>query len=504
MINPTYPGLYIQEMPNPVKTIVGASTSVTAFIGWAKQGPVAEAIRVFSFPEYQGKFGDLDYDSTMSYSVYQYFLNGGREAIIVRVADNAATPAKFVLNDPGFILLGKTPGDWANHLLISIEHKDDDDALIDILVQTREDPDDAASDLITLEIIRNVSADNTNSRYVVNVLETESQFLTYDDETLPTVKPNAQTFLPEPGTKSGELNDLLIKGDEGVGIDSRRGIKALDTIQTINMVVIPPLTFEKDVENGTYDYVAGICEKKRAILFIDPNSSWKNYDTYDGNWPTDSTNTVRFFPRILCPDPKREMKPREFAPSGAMAGIFARTDAQIGVWKAPAGVNATIKGISGLTVPLSDNEIGQLNPLAVNCLKNIPLIGDVVWGARTTKGKDVLSSQWKYIPVRRTALFIEQTLERQLQWTVFKGNDYRLWSQIRTSVGSFMHNLFKQGAFQGANPSDAYRVKCDNETTTPYDIQRGIVNVIVAFKPLMVAEFVVIKIQQIVATENGT
>ena len=145
---------------------------------------------------------------------------------------------------------------------------------------------------------------------------------------------------------------------------------------------------------------------------------------------------------------------------------------------------------------LSDLENGALNPLAINCLRNFPVYGNIVWGSRTLDGSNQQASEWKYISVRRTALFIEESLFRGSQWVVFEPNDEPLWAQIRLNVGAFMHNMFRQGAFQGQTPRDAYLVKCDKETTTQNDIDLGIVNIVVGFAPLKPAEFVVIKIQQ--------
>jgi phage tail sheath protein FI len=191
-------------------------------------------------------------------------------------------------------------------------------------------------------------------------------------------------------------------------------------------------------------------------------------------------------------------KPIVVPPSGAVAGIFARTDVKRGVWKAPAGmVDGALVGVLKLNVNMTDLENGGLNPLGINCLRTLPAIGNVVWGARTIKGDDRLSSEWKYIPVRRLALYIEESLYRGTKWVVFEPNDEPLWSQIRLNVGAFMHNLFRQGAFQGQSPKDAYFVKCDKETTIQNDIDLGIVNIVVGFAPLKPAEFVIIKLQQI-------
>ncbi len=168
-----------------------------------------------------------------------------------------------------------------------------------------------------------------------------------------------------------------------------------------------------------------------------------------------------------------------------------------GVWKAPGGTDATINGIQGLAVELNDNANGRLNPIGINCLRTFPVYGRVVWGARTLRGADQLADEYKYLPVRRTALYIEESLYRGLKWVVFEPNDEPLWAQIRLNVGAFMHNLFRQGAFQGTTPRDAYLVKCDKETTTQNDVNLGIVNVVVGFAPLKPAEFVIVKIQQL-------
>ncbi len=207
-------------------------------------------------------------------------------------------------------------------------------------------------------------------------------------------------------------------------------------------------------------------------------------------------NAALFFPRIRKPNPIRENQLEDFVPCGAVAGVFARIDGQRGVWKAPAGLEAGLVGVPALSVHLSDDENGELNPLGMNCLRLRPAAGPVVWGSRTLAGNDLLASEWKYIPVRRVALFIEESLYRGTQWAVFEPNDEPLWAELRLNIGAFMQNLFRQGAFQGRTPREAYFVKCDKETTTQNDINLGVVNVLVGFAPLKPAEFVVIRLQQ--------
>ena len=213
-------------------------------------------------------------------------------------------------------------------------------------------------------------------------------------------------------------------------------------------------------------------------------------------------NAALFFPRLKHSNPERHNKIEVFAPCGAVAGVLARTDSQLGVWKAPAGSSATLLGVQDLSVILSDAENGELNSIGINCLRKMPAAGFVVWGARTLQGDDRLVSEWKYIPVRRLALFLEESLYRGTQWVVFQPNDEILWLLIRRNVEAFMSRLFKQGAFVGMTPREAYFVKCDRETTTRDDIEKGVVNIIVGFAPLKPAEFIIIKVRQMAGQPN--
>jgi uncharacterized protein len=244
------------------------------------------------------------------------------------------------------------------------------------------------------------------------------------------------------------------------------------------------------------------CETRRAFYIIDAPQGYTSPAAIR-NWLGGSTgaprhrNAALYFPRTRVPDPLNRYRLLSIGPSGTMAGLFARTDSARGVWKAPAGTETGLRNVAELDYTLTDAENGSLNPLAINCLRTFPVFGTVAWGARTLEGADAQASEWKYVPIRRLALFIEESLFRGTKWVVFEPNDEPLWAQIRLNVGAFMHNLFRQGAFQGATPQQAYFVKCDSETTTQNDINNGIVNIVVGFAPLKPAEFVIISIQQI-------
>lgn len=287
---------------------------------------------------------------------------------------------------------------------------------------------------------------------------------------------------------------------ELVGSSSAKtGMYALLDADLFNLMAIPETLDMNDTQAASV-IAAGtaLCEARRAFYIVDAPAAktLTNIATW-ANGVSQSRNAATYFPALRISDPLDDLRLRTMAPSGTLAGIYARTDSQRGVWKAPAGTDATLNGVVDLALTVNDQENGQLNPKGVNVLRSFSAYGRVAWGARTMKGADAQADEYKYIPVRRLALFIEESLYRGTQWVVFEPNDEPLWAQIRLNVGAFMQNLFRQGAFQGRSPREAYLVKCDSETTTQNDINLGIVNILVGFAPLKPAEFVVIKIQQL-------
>jgi len=280
------------------------------------------------------------------------------------------------------------------------------------------------------------------------------------------------------------------------------GMYALGKVDLFNLLCIPRAAALSDAQaDALIGDALTFCEERRSMLLIDipadRNTVQEILDWIDDNANYRHPNSVLYFPRVRVADPLDEFRLRSIGTSGTAAGIFARTDATRGVWKAPAGLEASLRGVSELDFKLSDPENGTLNPLAVNAIRVFPIHGQVVWGARTLDGADAKASEWKYISIRRTALMIEESLFRGTKWVVFEPNDEPTWAKVRQNVGAFMMSLFRQGAFQGSTPDKAFYVKCDGETTTANDRNLGIVNIEVGFAPLKPAEFVVIKIQQI-------
>ena len=521
----SYPGVYIEELASGVRTITGVATSITAFIGRARRGPIDSdpdsPVTVNSFADFERIFGGLWTESALAFAVRDFYLNGGSQALIVRLFASlgGTTHDVATLITDTLTLKAAYPGAWANKLRARIDY------------DTRPLPNgNADPDLFNLsvrdgetgevEVFRNVSMADTHLRRVDKVLKNSSKLVRAVPFAAGTARP---TDHPDPaagedvwGDNSSPTNtkvsvtDVASDGDTikrsdftGSGKQAnKQGLYALAKADLFNLLCIPGYSDSGsglDVDPALMDEAAAYCELRRAMLLVDPPAAWVDKDdakTGVAGVGTKSKNAALFFPRLRQPNPERNNQKEDFVPCGAVAGVFARTDTQRGVWKAPAGLDATLVGVPELSVPLNDAENGELNPLGVNCLRTMGPGGRVVWGARTLQGDDRLASEWKYIPVRRTALFIEESLYRGTQWVVFEPNDEPLWAQIRLNLGAFMHNLFRQGAFQGMTPKDAYFVKCDKETTTQNDINLGIVNIVVGFAPLKPAEFVVIKIQQ--------
>ena len=759
--NVSYPGVYIEEVPSGVRSIAGVPTSVAAFIGYTARGPVNEPVQIFSYADFERRFGGLSLDSDLSYAVSHFYLNGGAVAWIVRVAAGAQSAAVDLEDEGGDVVLTATAngeGLWGNNLRIEVDYATSSPgSLFNLTVAEFQDQ---AGQLraVRTETHRNLSMNSFASNYAVSVVNAASNLirleraagLAYanagiatsgdiedsdltgrlgDDarrlaisldggrvyefdfmapgvplpgadfdarmdslasqieaavQALEPANPafsgfscqavGTENFLTARSGTTGEQSSVAFLsagqrnaagilrlgiangGREASGASQRRPARSgtawatlsqfdfttlddpnsvdvdlVDAAGTVihsagtlslwgagqaptdagglasalrtalqsvtrpefagarvdmvddTIVAIPAGTdpsvhfvFADTTFNGGADdltdnqfanvaaYQLGVgpsgqaqsgavpgsdgtapspidlagsqaaktglyaledvdlfnillipnqsdpalqataiayAELRRAFALLDLPTTIDTLAEAQA-WLTANgglrhRNAAAYFPRARFADPLQDNRLRSFANSGAVAGLYARTDASRGVWKAPAGTEAVVRGVRELEYVLTDAENGVLNPLGLNALRLFPAFGPIAWGARTLVGSDALASEWKYVPVRRLALFIEESLYRGTQWVVFEPNDEPLWAQIRLNVGAFMHNLFRQGAFQGKSPREAYLVQCDSSTTTQDDINLGIVNIIVGFAPLKPAEFVIIKLQQL-------
>lgn len=573
-VTPTYPGVYIQEKPSGVHPIIGVATSITAFVGRTQRGPVGVPTTINSYADYERIFGGLDTSSSVSYAVRDFYVNGGSQAIIVRLLNGDATSTALIAVE-NVKLQAASSGKWGANLRITVDPTN-------VLGAAATQLGVAANQIFTVtvtdvgsgasETFANVTIVDS-ARRIDTVLQSSSNLVRWQSGAALTAPPLADMTKAKSdsiSTLSAALNQASIdwraaseaqalaqqKLDQAVasgqppavitalqtdlnnkkadtaaklglvtaaqtawqgavnaavtGIKddklvltsyqgAKTGIRALESADLFNLLCLPPDT-DGDIPSSLWDDAVSYCELRRAMLIVDPPSTWTDkVSARDGvdSLMTRSRNAAVFFPRLLELDQLRDNQEFSYVPCGAMAGLFARTDTNRGVWKAPAGIDATIVGVSGLAVSLTDDENGELNPKAINCLRDKRTIGRVAWGARTMRGADALTDEYKYIPVRRTAMFIEESLFRGTKWVVFEPNDEPLWAQIRLNINAFMDTLFRQGAFQGTSARDAYLVKCDHDTNPQSEIDKGIVNILVGFAPLKPAEFVVLKIQQL-------
>lgn len=508
----TYPGVYVDELRSGVRTITGVATSITAFAGRARRGPLDTPVTLNSFGDFEREFGGLWEVSHLGYSVRDFFRLGGSTAIVVRIhsrdTGDLATITLGTDANRQLKLEAASPGTWGGRLTATIDKlvRPEPDGSTDPNLFNLTVTDKATNQV---ETFRNVSITPASPRRVDLVVNAESALVRVGTP-LPT-QPQSTATVTAYATGGTSDGKPIAAADISTGANFQRdkkGLYALEKTDLFNLLVIPPYQGtgvelgELDVEPVVVTDAVTYAKTRRAFVVLDSPAAWKTVTQAEAGAPAFvttqdiATYAAVYFPRLRQPDPLRDSQVMPFAPSGAVAGVMARTDGTRGVWKAPAGLEAGLSGVTELTEPLTDAEIGRLNPLAVNCLRVAPGNGHVVWGTRTRDGSDRMGSEWKYVPVRRTALFIEESLFRGIQWVVFEPNDEPLWAQIRLNIGAFLNSLFRQGAFQGRTPREAYFVKCDRETTTQTDINLGIVNIVVGFAPLKPAEFVVLRLQQ--------
>jgi phage tail sheath protein FI len=528
----SYPGVYIEELPSSSHTVTPAPTSVTVFVGytnpfWKLPGgdpPWGQAVELFSFAGYENTFGGFfaspylpDY---VGRAVFQFFENGGSHGYVVAIKPtdyfdltqdppaNAGTveAATAALDDGtnGFVFTALQPVGVSTQTDPGLKMT----ATVSNIIETGGTPGDTADLTLVygnaVETYRRVAVDdlapavNAASRLARVVVEGTTT--TYTGLTTA-----AFTYATEP--TEGTVSIDLTKFAE-VFADNA----PLDKVAIFNLMLLPGIS-----STAVLAQALAYCERKRAFYIMDPpanavadtaaedvpgapaDASPIEDIVTGGDAPPVSANGAIYFPYLRTADPVTGGSSTS-PPSGFVAGIFAREDVNRGVWKSPAGLETTILGTRGV-VPwgvLTDQQHGVLNTgtPGVNALRSFPGIGTVVFGGRTLVSGNPAFEQWRYVAVRRMALFIEQSLYAALRWAIHEPNDTPLWNALKQEVDAFMLGLFRQGAFQGS-VDKAFRVQCDNTTTTQADIDNGIVNIIVSFAPLKPAEFVVVKIAQL-------
>jgi phage tail sheath protein FI len=650
-LQPTFPGVFIEEVPSGVHTIPGVTTSVTAFLGYLKRGPLNIPVQCLDFASFQRVFGGLDPNSITSFQVSQFFLNGGAEAWVSRLCAASAPlvqpaitlrgasppdmPAMPSSGPPApsqgtdvLHLQSQNPGIWGGNVFVTVDYTMGKPNTFN-LTATLYSISGNSYAVLQIDSMADVTLDLAQPNSIVKAMQTSNpyaQLLAVPDlattpspavpfasgTTLTFAAPNSPVsgvsltvaVAPAPAgapatvtfnmtTPVGAVADL-IAGIEGalsnaagvlgmpslahaevrgcrspfaaagspqaqlvqvrlidptladvlIGIScnqplfstlqtntqaqrltyasqdnpnglvptgfdvagnatARTGIYALDAMPTVNLLLVPDMPAMNPsgyltAAAATLDYAM----QRKAFAILDlPNSVQSLSDAVAWATSTPATlgsgiiNCAIYYPQVQVANPF-STQPLAMGACGTLAGIYAMADQQRGVWKAPAGISASLAGVQQLSYVMNDRENGELNPLGVNALRSFPVYGNVVWGARTLAAANLADEDRKYVPVRRLALYIEQSLMQGLKWVVFEPNDEPLWAQIRLSVNAFLLSLFRQGAFAGQTPSQAFACSCDASTTTAQDIANGIVNIVVMFAPLSPAEFIVITLQQ--------
>ncbi len=493
----TYPGVYVEEVPGGFRAIVGVETSRALFIGHAARGPLHRPSDLFSAADFDRAFAGSGSAGEMAHAVRLFFANGGRRCCLHRIA-SGATPAVLRIPSedgatPLIDLQSRESGVVGNGLRAQVTHPSaGQNGGFDLSLWREAAAEDGAIVALEAEVFEGLSMDAGNARYAPLTLNRRSRLVTASVPAAP-----ASALAP---AATGETPLAGVGGSDGVAptfADYEAAFAALERdLDLFNLLVLPP-TGDAGLDMARLYRAASLfCRRRRAVLIMDPPVSWNSAQQASSDLPAlraglATENSALYLPRLRIAEEGGE---QAVGPAGAIAGLIARIDSTRGVWRAPAGTSAALRGISGLDWALSATEIALLNPQAVNTIRQLDG-GIVCWGARTNAGSDEIGSDWKYLPVRRLALFIEESLRRGLLWAIFEPNAEPLWSQIRGSVVLFLQTLFRDGAFAGETPLEAFFVKCDATTTTQADRDSGIVNLLVGVAPLRPAEFVILQLQ---------
>jgi phage tail sheath protein FI len=520
-----HPGVYVSEVPSGARSIEGAPTSTAIFVGETERGPIGPT-KIKSRTEYERLFGGYfrvrDEESPAveptrvltAYAVDGFYLNGGSTAYVLRAMDEGdgspAGPATASRDD----VVASSPGIWGDSVSVAFLASSGPDADRFRIAVVYESPEDGERRLV--ETWDRLSTDPEDENYVVDVLM-RSLFIRWDEAALPPTAPTLDELGSPPSSSPEE--DAVV--DEAVplmgGVGGGGELNAAqyrdildDNLAGVDDAALLVAACDAMLANaGEYgqfvDQFIGYAESRPRLDLFFVGDLPPQRTAADATAATNATLAAEgaltgsnfaglYWPHIVVSDIVGVGRNPTITlpPAGYVAGLYARIDGRRGVWKAPAGTEATLSGTITLEHQLNDLHSDELNPKGINALRQIPGAGRVVWGARTM----VPNSEWRYVPVRRTAIFLRTSIYNGIQWAVFEPNDEPLWASLRASIGGFMETQFRNGAFAGRTSDQAYFVKVDAETTTEIDQAAGVVNILVGFCPLRPAEFVVVRLSQ--------
>jgi phage tail sheath protein FI len=520
MVTLLHPGVYVTEVPAGLRSIEGAPTSTSIFVGETERGPLGPT-KITSRSDYERLFGGYFRTREASppvaptrvlsaYAMDAFYASGGSTAYVLRAMDGAGAATTAHRGS----VLASSPGVWGESVNVAFLAAGGADTTRFRIAVVYHSPEPGKERRL-VEVWDRLSIGPGDENYVVDVLQ-RSRYIRWDASG-PIAAPTLDHLGSPPSTSPSESDivagAIALTGGAGGGGDlGFAGYSALlaEQLEGVDDAALLVATCDA-LLSGSAEYtsyvdafVAYAENRPRQDLFFvgdlprQRSAATATLATTATVTAFDSLGASNFsamyWPHVVVGDiagvgrnPTITLPPAPF-----VAGLFARTDGRRGVWKAPAGTEAVLALTVDLEHQLNDLHSDELNPVGINALRTIPGAGRVVWGSRTM----VPSSEWRYVPVRRTAIFLRTSIYNGIQWAVFEPNDEPLWSSLRTSIGAFMETQFRRGAFAGRTSEQAYQVKVDAETTTPIDQAAGVVNILVAFAPLRPAEFVVVQLSQ--------
>jgi phage tail sheath protein FI len=514
------PGVYIEEIERGPRPIEGVPTSTAAFLGAAERGSIQPRL-VTSYREYERNFGGVfDPNAYLPYAVSGFFENGGKRLYVCRLVGPNATAASAAAGTD-FSVSAVGPGAWGKQVWVKVTDsttKNADKTPIGFRLRaayfaagiTPHDvfPDPPAKPQQPLPLVTEDFDDLVTNESSPDFYGKRLNFVDLGKGPQ-NQGPNASALITlvrnagaKPDSKPTIIGQLATNGDEDNNLDGNayqgdpqgkrtdpQGLAALllDPYRDIALVYAPGVA-DRDRLTPIIDH----CENSRfRFAVIDCPNAQSDPGNVDPrvNLQRDTQYAAFYYPWISISDPStgaRKLVP----PGGHVLGLYARTDAEVGVFKSPA--NDTLRGALDLEFAITDGQQDVLNPKGANAIRNFPGRGIVVWGARTMTA----NSLWKYISVRRLFIFLERSIYEGTQWVVFEPNDQRLWARVTDSIRLFLRTQWRAGALFGAREQDAFFVTCDQTTMTQDDILNGRLICEIGIAPVRPAEFVIFRIFQ--------
>lgn len=490
-------GILVAEKSGSDHAITRWPTSVTAFVGRTLRGPVNRPVAVSSFNDFQSVFGGLWQPSTLGYAIEQFFENGGRKALVVRVINGARSPTLDLPAQQQHLRLQAVGCGTREFLRVSVDYDGigvlEEDRCNLVVQRVRAPGSEHVEDQ---EIFRRVSVLPDSSRNVATTLAASA--LARVVGPLPAVRPDRTLRRDGRGTigyvhsnpdgdDGAPLTDYDVIGSAVEGT----GLFALKDVDGFNFLCVPPLAREVDLGLGTLLVAARFCRERNAMLIVDPPVAWNTATAaiaglYD--WQLRSENALMYFPRLLGYDRLRG-RFEAFASCGAVAGMLARSDEACPVWTSAEGTEAILRPGYRPTCTVEAPERERLAQLGVNVLDFVRSSARQAPSPRTLAGAGSGSTDWKYLSARRLALFVVNSIERGTRWAVLESNGPALWKRLADQVEAFLAGLDREGAFVGREPEEAYLVICDERVNDARDSHSGTVNILFAVPALRSGEY---------------